>query len=475
VLLTISAFFKVFFATIAGMKNIIEKAFCSSSQEEYVVGKPGTGKTKSVLSFLKEYPFKRFLLLTYNEENRRLNKKRIPGNTEAHTIHSLAYNNFGFLYEDKLTNNISIYDIISNLSYFDEKDFSNQVKISEAAEVLHSLNTFLISPNNEFKGSAKIQKLAKQYFNQMLDFDDKTPITHDGYLKAFYLTSPVLEYDGIIVDEAQDINELMYAIVKQQNTKKIFVGDPDQSIYEYNGSINIFQNKKVLAIQQSYRFGESVAKTANNFLKIFKKDVIEVFPNKKINSKLETINEERDFFTLIARTNAHIFDKCVEFCDKETPFSIIGGVDGIFKDILEGYFLFSGEKSKIKNKILKKMKTFEDLKSFVETTKDPELKYMVKVIEKYEMETPFLIKLIETKATSQNRARAILTTAHKSKGLEFFNVKIANDFFSFFDKNGKIDNAYPVSEVNLYYVAITRAIDILDLNTELKQISDLIT
>jgi superfamily I DNA/RNA helicase len=64
-----------------------------------------------------------------------------------------------------------------------------------------------------------------------------------------------------------------------------------------------------------------------------------------------------------------------------------------------------------------------------------------------------------------------LSTTHKAKGLEFLNVKLANDFFSLFDKNDKLINKNYIKqeEINIYYVAMTRAIYKLELNTELKK------
>ncbi|WP_223209227.1 UvrD-helicase domain-containing protein, partial [Campylobacter coli] len=48
------------------------------------------------------------------------------------------------------------------------------------------------------------------------------------------LTKPKLEYDFILVDEAQDINACIIDIVlNQKQAKKVFIGDTFQSIYKF--------------------------------------------------------------------------------------------------------------------------------------------------------------------------------------------------------------------------------------------------
>ena len=48
---------------------------------------------------------------------------------------------------------------------------------------------------------------ATQYWNRMKDLrDERVKMTHDGYLKLFQLSKPMLgSYDIILVDEAQDL------------------------------------------------------------------------------------------------------------------------------------------------------------------------------------------------------------------------------------------------------------------------------
>ena len=68
----------------------------------------------------------------------------------------------------------------------------------------------------------------------------------------------------------------------------------------------------------------------------------------------------------------------------------------------------------------------------------------------------------------------LLVTGHKSKGLEWENVSLADDFSELFDEHRvpfKVStDLLPKDEVNLLYVASTRAKRALRLNSELRSL-----
>jgi len=59
-------------------------------------------------------------------------------------------------------------------------------------------------------------------------------------------------------------------------------------------------------------------------------------------------------------------------------------------------------------------------------------------MEKYGETLEDRISLIKKHSTGMRTADVILTTAHKSKGLEFVSVVIDEDFIPLFDKNGML-------------------------------------
>lgn len=66
----------------------------------------------------------------------------------------------------------------------------------------------------------------------------------------------------------------------------------------------------------------------------------------------------------------------------------------------------------------------------------------------------------------QDNAELILSTGHKSKGLEWDNVEIIDDFISLKEtlENTEGNIEIPKEELNLFYVALTRSKKELILN-----------
>ncbi|WP_261927117.1 UvrD-helicase domain-containing protein, partial [Vibrio aestuarianus] len=64
------------------------------------------------------------------------------------------------------------------------------------------------------------------------------PITPDVYLKLWALTDPQLQYDFILIDEAQDQTPVVINLLSKQNTQQVWVGDKYQQIYGFRGAEN---------------------------------------------------------------------------------------------------------------------------------------------------------------------------------------------------------------------------------------------
>lgn len=59
--------------------------------------------------------------------------------------------------------------------------------------------------------------------------DDPLPLGHDGYLKLWALSDPVILADYILMDEAQDTNPVVLGVLQRQPAQMIYVGDKHQS------------------------------------------------------------------------------------------------------------------------------------------------------------------------------------------------------------------------------------------------------
>jgi len=448
----------------------------------YVSARAGTGKTKTLLEYVKVRKKETFLYIVYNSSIKEEALSKFPSYVTIHTIHSLAREYIGYKYQHKLTKNIKTEDIFHSLEYFKNKNISNEKDFKEAFIISSIINRFC---NSSFKKIEEIPheekylKLAQEYWNKMIDLKNQNVfITFDGYLKLFHLNNPILDYDYILVDEAQDSNEVMLDIVYSQNSKKIFVGDEHQRIYSFRGAMNVFNDSKhfnpesdysYLSLTKSFRFGKEIASVANKLLSFYKQEDKLLKGSEERNSIVGNIDKTIQY-TTITRTNAKLFDLAVKFAKEGKSIAINGGIEFLEKQILDIYHLYKGELDLIESETIKKFKTYKKFKGIAENLKYPEYLFLVRIIEKYGDSLKENLILIKKYITGIKTADRILTTAHKSKGLEFVSVLIEEDFINLFDKNGILIpvDRINLEEINLLYVAITRATHEIELSEEVK-------
>lgn len=420
-----------------------------------VKAKAGAGKTTVLNAFAQERPFDTFLYLSYNKGIKQEARKKFPPNTEVHTIASLAYKYVGEEYKHKLIDNL-------NIGYISEL---MNVDYMQAQSIIECLNFFFNSASKEiFYPNEEVKKMAEDIFDGMIDpSNEKYKITYEAFTKYFEMLGMDLKYTYIIVDEAQDINEVAKSIIDNQSSKKIFVGDNLQSIYGYRNTISLLDDY-THELKETFRFGFEIS----NFVSTFIQDFID--ENEKIvsNKKGSTINKKVDKFTLITRTNAYLFDKAVELVNIGKQIHILGE-DIVFQELLDAMNLLKGDLFKIKSKYIKKFGSFSNMKVISEKVNDAELRYLVKITEKYGENIELFIKKIKNNLIKAKYADIILTTTHKSKGFEFFNVKLGDDFTPLYTKDGHSVKNINREELNIYYVAMTRAIENLTLNKDLNK------
>ena len=463
-----------------------QKAIIECEEDNLIVdAKAGSGKTSTLVKFAKERPFSTFLYLAYNEPVKKEAATKFFGNTKVHTIHSLAYEHIGHFYKEKLKENLMAKDIIKGTETLLERQKENPrdqdvYTLSSSAKDL--LELFFNSKEKDFNKlpQGEVWEIANKYWNRMQDLSDNdVQMTHDGYLKLFQASETVLPFNYILIDEAQDSNEVMLDIVLRQKSKLIFVGDKHQEIYGFRRVTNIFKDKrfssfKKLSLTKSFRFSESVAYLANIMLEEYTNEKVMVEGVSSTPDEIVYDISSESNYTIITRTNAHLFDLAVQKTLEGKSVSIIGGGSFEFNDLEDCYYLMKGQLFKMKNKYFKKFGSLAVMKDVAKKTKDMEITFLVKVVEKYGDDILNHIAMLERKLVNKPEyAEVVLTTIHKSKGLEFFNVKLAEDYYDLFTKDGKRKPPFsiPYEEINLYYVAITRAMEKIEMNSSLRKIA----
>ena len=100
-----------------------------------------------------------------------------------------------------------------------------------------------------------------------VDKDTSLPMTDSGYLKLYQLSKPRLdlEYDVLMLDEAQDAAPVMADIILQQEgCAKILGGEPHQESYSFMGATNAMAavaasvpKERIVErhLRRSFRFG----------------------------------------------------------------------------------------------------------------------------------------------------------------------------------------------------------------------------
>lgn len=448
----------------------------SDLTEIYVDAKAGTGKTTTLVEFTKIRRFERFLYLVYSADMRKEAKSKFPPNVEVHSIHSLAYSVVGIKMKDRLIFNLKVENVFDSLDFFSDKNISNIEDYTMAYQVLETIKAFCNSSNKEVTHFNKeIEDLAKGYWDKLSNMESKTIVSHDVYLKIYQLSEPILDYDYIAVDESQDLNSVSEYIVRKQSCNKIFIGDYDQKIFGFRGAISIFENvpknTPVFDLTSSFRYGHKIAEVANKILETFKDGNRAKIVG--LGGLEDSINEfdYSEHYTVISRTNAMLIDKAIESVNNGFKVHIKSDFNEIKYQALDIYYLFKNNKDMIKSDFLKKMKNFNHLVVLAEQTESKEYSLMISLIEKYgDLLYENIIK-IEKNIVSEKLADITYVTAHKSKGLEFYNVVISEDFASLYngDNIDKVDE----EEINLIYVAVTRAMEALVLNKDLTKLMGL--
>ena len=438
----------------------------------------GSGKTTLLTTIANTLEPARALYLAYNKSIATEASRKFPKSVICSTVHSLAY-----------APTVKTYSL--SLGTFTYRDMPAYYDYEYKLYLLDILKKFFLSEHTDFTIFAKAEDVPEpdiEYLSNVIDQMESKIIncTHDFYLKYFHilLSKGLIHYepfDFIALDEAGDINPVTLAIVKLLPAKrKILVGDSRQNIYSFNHTINCFSvvDGASFPMSQSFRVSPPIAtrvqKFCNNFID---KDM--VFVGTKQEEKTKTWTT-----AFISRTNAFLISKMMELNSTKTPYTLVRSVDDIFKTAKE--LCFISPTKRIFNHELKFVQNDID-----EYYKSYELQYLYKnvysyLLEQYkeDLQLSTTIKLImrhtskgmmacydEAKAHEKLKTTLLLGTAHSFKGLEVDEVYIADDLnvaaLQIIAKMESLSIPYhklpPLaqSELNLYYVACTRAHSVL--------------
>lgn len=433
---------------------------------------PGSGKTFLLLALarkMKGYG----LSVSFNKMLAVEASKKFSKSTQCKTGHALAYGAVGYKYRKRLKK-------LTGKHLADTNDIGAWEPYNSPANkgylILNTIRKYCYSADDTFSSKhlpklqiiddgaldemqADLLEQSEIIFNKMADQRADISITHDVYLKLWALSKPSIRKDYIFFDEYQDSNPVIASVIKAQYCQKIFVGDQFQQIYAWRGAVNALKDEslKKLYITQSFRFGDAIAGIANQIIENYYPadfDYVPFHGNPDVQSQV-TYSPANDLDCIICRTNKGVIAETIEQLALDKSVHILGGtqpltylINSIFQLKLRGYtnhpdlFLFSN---------------FIDLQEYAKSPMGGDLKSVLKLIETYGRER--LLNILESTQQQAADAEVSITTAHKSKGLEWPTVRLANDF------KVPSQEAVPTQEeTNILYVAASRALHTLDLS-----------
>lgn len=473
----------------------------------------GTGKTSTLVKYAEKWSESKFLYVTFNKSIAKQAERVFPSNVTCKTFHSMAYRQVGRQYQSKKKLNLfKLTPFMVNSVLAEGKGGFIRAKL-----VCKTLENFFASADDELtidhvpiwckdshgqrvmvEQSEKLNSVleASRLWDNMRNLgeckEEAYQMTHDGYLKLWQLSKPLLaSFDAIFVDEAQDCTPAIMNIVLSQPCGKIFVGDPHQQIYTFRGAVNALftvPHTHVFYLTQSFRFGVEIAYVGATILDVCKRVRKKTLVGGSHQSGIR--GDTKGQVALLSRTNANVFDEAVRVTDGEVPARIhlIGGIKSFGLDrIIDIWILLQPEEERkkrnlhIKDRFIRRWvhkEGFGGFKRYVTAAEDKELEAKIAVVEKYNIRIPELVERIgKCHIEDLDFAEYILGTVHKAKGLEFDTVHVLDDFVKVPCARHNLAQlphfrveSFSEDEWNLLYVAVTRAKKCLIMTKSLENI-----
>ena len=229
----------------------------------------GSGKTTTLLELAKIHSKKRILYIAFNksligEIKDKISKQGIK-NLKPCTFDSLMRDTF--IAKTGIAPNIieiKPQTLGYLMDFFEGKPY--RVKNYYAKNYMAFCNQVRFTDMREYcsriLGNEKVllEKMwEKTVKHELFTFDSLRKINEINHNCRGYIDA---NYDMIFIDESQDFDNIMLKILLEDTTiPKLFVGDPNQAIYEWRGCINAFDKLPVdqtltLEFYSTFRVGE---------------------------------------------------------------------------------------------------------------------------------------------------------------------------------------------------------------------------
>lgn len=494
-------------------QELILEAFESGANFIVKAG-AGTGKTSSLKLVALMNPDKYFIYTVFNKKMQLDAKKVMPKNVECRTGDSLSWGYVSRVYQEhgldlferrsnlKSTFLMTKLDIFKHFKFekylvtIDTKDLNGNIvsekkELTAAKTVLHlqnAIHNYCISQDTELDITHFSKNVsyppqatadANQIWSDIKSIRGRSRITNEHISKIWALQDPQIDakqkdpskrFSAMMVDEAQDTNPVFGKVYRNQKIQRIYVGDQNQAIYGFRGAEDEMEKVEIdlkLDLTDSWRFGTAIAEIANKFLDLLDEPT-KVIGKAKTPGVIRKSGTMENPNVVICRTNAGALRAIFE--------RILAGqfvvVDSDYKkellSLLDTIAWFYGDLELRPSSLHQDLEEYSSLEEVEEAIKDGDLgKKISELAELVKEQGHKPLRELLSKLNGHGKDKGIqVITAHKSKGGEWKRVQIYDDFWGYrYDYNAQQYLLPKREELMLAYVAITRAMEELDLGS----------
>lgn len=308
---------------------------------------------------------------------------------------------------------------------------------------------------------------AEHVWSRMCNADDPLPLGHDGYLKLWALSRPRIPAEFILLDEAQDTNPVVLEVLKLQEAQLVYVGDQYQQIYEWRGAVNAMaamETDHAVTLTKSFRFGSEIAAAASLVLQKLGEPKA-LTGNSAIKSSIAHCRPD----TILARTNANVMASLLTALDDGRKPHLVGGTTELMAMLRGVQDLKAGNLS-----VVPDFFGFSNWREVVEFAGSQEGAHLLTFVNLVEARGEKQLMWALNRTVDEEDADLVLSTAHKAKGREWANVQLMDDFLPARPTSKgatpieakKADDEF-AAELRLFYVAMTRAREVIDIPSTL--------
>jgi F-box DNA helicase 1 len=213
----------------------------------------GIGKTTTLAAIAESLPQRKFLYLVFNRAAADEAELKMPANVTVRTAHALAFRSVGYVYKSRLASSPWAW-----FPYLKEKmprALDSVVRMgrdasSAGAVIIRTLEQFLRTTDGAIgaihapywcdeRVAEAAGYAAEALWKNICKPNSAAPVTHDCYLKLFYLQGRELASRDwtVMLDEAQDADPVILGLLERHRGARIIVGDKYQQLYQWRGAM----------------------------------------------------------------------------------------------------------------------------------------------------------------------------------------------------------------------------------------------